>query len=100
LFSTDLNSVIGCYCPDKWERTINLETSDGFENCKDIVSGKPFLFYCLENKIEIIEFRDDKIPCMVSDNNWLMLIGGGLAINAYKNEKSYAAAHKNMFVHP
>ena len=43
LVSTDLNSVIGCYCLDKWE-----DTTDKKDH-KDIVSGRPFLFYSKDN---------------------------------------------------
>ena len=51
LVQTDLNSVIGSYCPDKWEDTSNKYNSYGDPGCKDIVSGNPFLFYCLDNQI-------------------------------------------------
>ena len=51
LVQTDLNSVIGCFCPDKWENTEGKKDSDGDPGYKDIVLGKPFLFYCLDNKI-------------------------------------------------
>ena len=29
LVSTDLNSVIGCYCPEKWEDTKGKKNSEG-----------------------------------------------------------------------
>ena len=60
---------------------------------KDIFSCMPFLFYCLDNQIEIMEHRDDKIPIMRSDKDWLVGFGGGLWINADKNKKSSAYAN-------
>ena len=51
LVKTNFNSVIGCYCPDKWEDTTGKRDSDGDINCKDIVSGIPFLFYFSDNQI-------------------------------------------------
>ena len=49
LVQTDQNSVIGGYCPDQWESTNDMENSEGEYYCKDIVSGKPFLFYWVGN---------------------------------------------------
>ena len=100
LISTDFNSVIGCYNPDKWEDTPDKEATYGYSDGKNIVSGKPFLFYCLDDQIEIIEHRDDKIPFMRSDKDLLMIIGGGLEINVDKNKKSAAWADEDYFVHP
>jgi hypothetical protein len=82
---TDLNSVIGGYCPDQWEDTTRKKSSDGRSGIKDIVSGKPFLFYWLTDKIEIIKHADDTIPYMGSNEEWLMDFGNGLAIKADKN---------------
>ena len=67
LVKTDLNSVIGCYCPDQWEDTSGMESTSGSVSWKDIVSGKPFLFYFLADQIEIIKHRDDRIPIIRSN---------------------------------
>ncbi len=85
---TDFNSVIGGYCPDQWEDTTGKKSSEGGYNCKNIVSGKPFLFYWLNNQIEIIKHRDDKIPFMGSDKDWLISFGWGLYIRADQNKES------------
>ena len=82
LVKTDQNSVIGGYCPDQWEDTTGMKNSYGCSGWKDIVSGKPFLFYWVNDEIQIIKHRDDKIPNMRSDKVWLMLFGNGLNINA------------------
>jgi len=66
--------VIGFYCPEKWENTEGKENSYGDSNSQDIVSGKPFLFYFLDNHIEIINHKDDKKPSMRSNELWLMQI--------------------------
>ena len=84
---TDKNSVIGGYCPDLWEDTTGKKSSNGWSG-KDIVSGKPFLFYWVNGQIQIIKHRDDQIPSMGSDKDWLMMFGGGLAINADQNKQS------------
>ena len=62
LVQTDHNSVIGGYCPDQWEDTTEMKNSEGDPGCKDIVSGSPFLFYWVNDQIEIIRHRDDRIP--------------------------------------
>ena len=49
LVKTNLNSVIGFFCPDKWEDTTDLENSNCNLRSKDIMSGKPFLFYFLDD---------------------------------------------------
>ena len=67
LVKTDLNSVIGCYCPDQWEDTTDKKGSEGELGWKDVVSGKPFLFYFLADQIEIIKHRDDRIPIIRSN---------------------------------
>ncbi len=64
---TESNSVIGCYCSERWEDTSDKTNSLGWTGYKDIKSKKPFLFYFFDNKIEIITCRDDKIPTMASD---------------------------------
>ena len=42
---TDVNSIIGFYCPDKFEETKFKKDSEGYPGWKDIVNGKPFIFY-------------------------------------------------------
>ena len=54
--------MIGFYCPEKWENTTGKKCSEGHSDLKDVLNGKPFLFYFLDNKIEIIKHKDDKIP--------------------------------------
>ena len=78
LVQTDKNSVIGGYCPDQWEDTTGKRRSNGNSGYKDIVSGKPFLFYWVNGQIQIIKHRDDQIPFMGSDKDWLMEFGMGL----------------------
>jgi hypothetical protein len=98
LVQTDLNTVIGCYCPDKWENTERIEDSCGWDVNKKIISGCPFLFYCLDNQIQIIRHRDDRIQTMSSNKDWLIEICNGLHICA--NKKSEAYADEGWFVHP
>ena len=74
--------------------------SFGAQGLKNITSGNPFLFYCFDNQIQIIKHRDDRIPRMGSDKDWLMQIYGGIYIYAHKNRKSCAFAYKSYFVHP
>ena len=88
LVKTDKDSVIGGYCPDQWEDTTDKKKSDGDSGYKDIVSGKPFLFYWVNGQIQIIKYRDDDIPYMGSDKDWLMVFGGGLYISADQNIQS------------
>jgi hypothetical protein len=57
LVQTNLNSVIGGYCPDQWK-----DTTGWFSNDIDITSGKPFLFYWVNDEIQIIKQRYDQIP--------------------------------------
>ena len=59
LVKTNINTVIGFYCPDKWEDTSGKKDSKGSSGWKDIKLGAPFLFYCLANQIQIIKHRDD-----------------------------------------
>ena len=77
-----------------------MKDSEDFSGRKDIVSGKSFLFYWDNKQIEIIKHRDDKIPFMISNKDWLMVFGLGLAINVDKNEESSAWAHNSYWVHP
>ena len=88
LVKTNKNSVIGGYCPDQWEDTTGKKNSYGRKNYKDIVFGKPFLFYWVDGQIQIMKHRDDKIPFMRSDKDWLMDFGDGLEINADQNRNS------------
>ena len=67
LVQTDKNSVIGGYCPDQWKDTTGKESSRGDSGFKDITSGLPFLFYWVDDEIEIIKHRDDAIPFMKSN---------------------------------
>ncbi len=97
---TDKNSVIGAYCPDQWEDTRGMKTSYGDSGWKDIKSGSPFLFYWVNDEIQIIKHRDDKISFMCSDKGLLMVIANGLKINADKNELSEAFANNRYWVHP
>ena len=73
LVKTDKDSVIGGYCPDQWEDTTGKKGSDGYSGYKDIVSGKPFLFYWVNGQIQIMKHTDDKIPFMGSNEDWLMV---------------------------
>ena len=41
--------MIGFYCPEKWENTAGKKNSLGDSDMKDIMSGKPFLFYFLDD---------------------------------------------------
>ena len=66
LVKTDKDSVIGGYCPDQWEDTTDMKNSNGKKGYKDIVSGKPFLFYWVNGQIQIIKHTDDQIPSMGS----------------------------------
>ena len=88
LVKTNKNSVIGGYMPDQWEDITDKKTSDGYSGWKDIVSGKPFLFYWVNGQIQIIKHRYDMIPSMRSDKDWLMWFGDGLKINADQNKES------------
>ena len=47
-----------------------------------------------------MKWKNNRIPYMRSDKDYLMIIGSGLAINAHKNRKSEAGAHKNYFNYP
>jgi hypothetical protein len=88
--------VIGRYCPDQWEDTTGKKRPFCHPDYKYIVSGSPFLFYWVTDKIEII--KHSLIPSIGSGYNWLM--GYGLRIKADKNEKSWASAGNNHWVHP
>ncbi len=85
---TNFNSVIGGYCPDQWEDTTDKKNSFGGSDWKFIVFGEPFLFYWVNGQIQIIKHRDNQIPSMRSDNDYLMRFGCGLDINADQNEDS------------
>ncbi len=100
LVKTDKNSVIGGYMPDQWEDTSGMKSSNGWPGIKDIVSGKPFLFYWVNGQIQIIKHRDDQIPFMGSNKDWLIGFRDGLLINADQNKYSEAYAGINNWVHP
>ena len=101
LVKTDKDSVIGGYCPDQWEDTTDMESSNWIgPGWKDIVSGKPFLFYWVNGQIQIIKHRDDEIPYMRSDEYWLMGFWNGLNIRADQYEESEASAYNAFWVHP
>ncbi len=70
--------------PDQWEDTTGMKRSNGWQG-KDITSGLPFLFYWVDDEIKIIKHRDDIIPCMKSDKDWLIVFDSGLAIQADQN---------------
>ncbi len=85
---TDKNSVIGGYMPEEWEDTTDKER--GIPSCKNIFSGTPFLFFFLDDQIQIINHIYGKIPYLASDKDWLMVFGEGLKISADQNEMSLA----------
>ena len=78
--------MIGGYNPDQWEDTTGKKNSEGWPDYKDITSGLPFLFYWVNGQIQIIKHKNEKIPSMASNKDWLIDFGGGLAINADQNE--------------
>ncbi len=49
---TDLESIIGFFCKNKWEDTSTMTNSHNELGWKD--ADKPFLFYFSGEKIEII----------------------------------------------
>ena len=59
-----------------------------------------FLFYWVSDQLEIIKHRDDAIPFMRSDKDWLMVFGCALYIIAYQNRQSIAFADNAYWVHP
>ncbi len=67
---------------------------------KDIVSGKPFLFYWVTDQIQIIKHRNDEIPFMASDKEWLMYFGNEEKIYASNNINSQAFASNTCFIYP
>ena len=97
---TNFNTVIGGYNPDQWEDTTGMKTENNFYGTKHITSGKPFLFYWLNDQIQIIKHRDDRIPSMESNKDYLMKLGGGLSIIADKNDESEASAYNFYYKYP
>ncbi len=97
---TDKISVIGGYCPDQWEDITDKESSRSLSGWKDIVSGKPFHLYWVTDQIQIIKHRNDEIPFMASDKEWLMYFGNELKIYATNNINSQAYASHTCFVYP
>jgi hypothetical protein len=63
-----------------------MKCTKGYSDLKDIASGSPFLFYWVNGQIQIIKHRDDQIPFMGSNKDWLMYFGHGLGINADQNK--------------
>ncbi len=72
--------------PDQWEDTTDKKNSKDWSGRKDITSGSPFLFHWVNDEIEITKHRDNKIPFMGSDKDWLMLFGNGLYIRPDQNK--------------
>ena len=64
---TNYNSVIGGYMPEQWEDTTGMK--DSYFGLKVITSGSPFLFYLVNDEIEIMKHRDDQIPLMRSSKD-------------------------------
>ena len=85
---TDDDKVIGLYCADKWENTNKM---DGEQ--KDCIGSKPFLFYCLDNKIEMITHKDDKTLSIGSNKTHLISITGEFKIYNDKDQRGVAAAN-------
>ena len=95
---TDINSIIGFYCPDKFEETKFKKDSDGYPGWKDIDNGKPFIFYFQNDKFEKIEHKKEKISTMSSDRDHFLRIYGALTIDS--NKKAGAYAYRDYFVYP
>ena len=95
MIKTDDNTVIGLYSADKWEDTNKIDGK--YKNC---VGGKPFLFYCLDNKIEMITHRDDKTPSIGSNETYLISIADKFRISNDKEKHGVAVANKNYFNFP
>jgi hypothetical protein len=98
LVKTSDEKVIGFYCPDKWENTTGLKSTFNLKS-KDITSGSPFLFYCLDDQIQIMKHRDDRIPTMISGDACLMGLENGIRITPCK-KYSKASASKNFYNYP
>lgn len=77
-----------------------MKNSESHPGLKDISQGKPFLFYFLNNKVQIIKHREAKIPSMKSNKDYLMAINYGIYISADRNKKSQAFAFKDYYIHP
>ncbi len=50
--------------PEQLEDTTRMKDSRGWSDFKEITSGSPFLFYWVNDQIEIIKHRADKIARM------------------------------------
>ena len=59
---TNFNSVIGGYNPDRWEDTTGKKNRASWQNYKVIDSGMPFLFYWVDDQIQIMKHRNKRIP--------------------------------------
>ena len=86
--------------PEQWEDTTGMRSYDGRSGFKDIVSGSPFLFYWVKDEIQIIKHRNERIPYMGSDKDWLLVFGQGLYIYADKNKVSEALERNGYWVRP
>ena len=60
---------------------------------KECVGDKPFLFYCQDNKIEMITYKDDKIPSIGSNKTYLISTTGEFKILNDKNQRGVAVAN-------
>ena len=67
---------------------------------KDIENGYPILFTFLNNKLQIMKHKTDKLPSIQSDHDYLMWFYGGLRIDADRNSLSLAGVHKDFFNWP
>ena len=64
------------------------------------MSGSPFLFYWVNDQIQIIKNTDDRLPFMKSNKDYLIGFGNGLWIRADQNKLSEAGARNDLWVHP
>lgn len=55
--ATDLDTVIGFYCPDKLRDTTHFKDSTGNPGWIDVKGGSPFMFYLQGADIRIIQYR-------------------------------------------
>ena len=85
--------------PEQWEDTTGQKNEFSFSDWKEITSGFPFLFYWVRDEIQIIKHRDDRIPYMRSDKDYLIDFSMGLRINADQDKQSAAFANNNHWLH-
>ncbi len=72
--------MIGNFNPRKWQDTSKMQNIAGWKGYTDIKNGKPFLFCFVNNKIEIMNHKEDQIPGLRSDVDWFMDLVYGLTI--------------------